>query len=160
MSISWEHIKNICDQCHENTSDLDADLLHTNRTPQVVSNYKKWKEEGSSNILYDCIFNPTPHQPTNQPTNQSNQPNPTVLRLNDFPYNFESGILHYVLWLRPNQKEYRLGSRIGPKLGLWVDNKLKLNHPNYITFVHFRNSPKLRTIDFINHYHVIVRLGR
>lgn len=145
--IRWEYIKDICNICDETQGDLEGDLLNNNRRPEVNIAYEKWKQEGKKKTLVATIFGQTK--------------SPVVVRLNDFPYNFEDNIVHYVVWLRPHQTVYDFEPRMTQELSDWVNQEIKMKEENnIIEVIHFRNSPELRTIDTINHYHALARIGQ
>ena len=139
--ISWKYIDDVCKKCELNQSDFPMDLVN-NRSREVHDNYIKWKREVGENGLFNMLF-------------KNNDV--VVIRKNDFPYNFEEGILHYVIWLRPNQDECSFDSRMEPNLINYAVKQLKKIHGT-IEMVHFRNNSKYRTVYTINHYHVIIRL--
>ena len=135
---SWNFIKKICDYCEKNNVDLPGKSFdHYYRSPEVESKYKQWKNEKHDliNVLFsdDQIIN---------------------VRLNDFPYHFEPGLIHYVVWLNPkhfNMDSDTPESRMSKKVKQYVSRFFK--DKNY---VYFRNEPTYRTISYIPHYHVIV----
>lgn len=66
-------------------------------------------------------------------------------RLNDYPYNFEAGIQHYVLWSETELREDEIQAVIKREL------------PNHETAV-FVNPPVLQSVAAVWHCHVIARL--
>ena len=175
--ITWKHVKEICDECERNNEDLKWDILNNdNRSKEVSMAYTRWKLEGKKELLYNTIFGSTDkdikfdlrsnhedikfdlrsnHEDTHFDINHEN----IVIRLNDFPYNFECGLIHYVVWIRPHQINYKVGPRMDQELLGIVYKEIKTLEPNMIEMVHFRNHENLRTIETIDHYHVIVKIG-
>ncbi|GMH38645.1 hypothetical protein BSKO_06529 [Bryopsis sp. KO-2023] len=71
-------------------------------------------------------------------------PNPTALVINDFPYNFKSGIEHFVLWnVRAMSSEE-------------IDKALEL-HTKKWEVAWFHNPPSLQSIPGLWHIHVVSR---
>ena len=69
------------------------------------------------------------------------------LRLNDFPYNTEDNITHYILWINPkSDKKNTLPVKSIIKLKLKVKN-----------VVYFMNVPKNRSVMEIPHYHIFAK---
>lgn len=132
---SWDFIKLICNHCENHNVDLSGKIFENYyRTPEVKAKYEQWKQENRK--LLDTLFS----------DNQS-----ITIRLNDFPYHFETGIAHYVVWLNPL---FFNPTKIPPRMNKivkdYVNNYFKNNE-----WVHFRNEPNYRTISYIPHYHVI-----
>jgi len=67
-------------------------------------------------------------------------------RLNDFPYNTDETIIHYILWINPKSKSLPVKSIIQLKL------KVK-------KFVYFMNVPKNRSVMEIPHYHIFTKVA-
>jgi hypothetical protein len=64
------------------------------------------------------------------------------LRLNDFPYNMEETISHYILWINPTSKSLPVKSIIQSK---------------FKNFIYFMNVPKNRSVMEIPHYHIFTK---
>ena len=74
---------------------------------------------------------------------------------NDFPYNFESNMKHFCLW------------KIGSEINVGGDNceirseMAKIGYPScklYDTWCYYINPPSLKSIHYIDHAHVIIRV--
>ena len=48
-----------------------------------------------------------------------------ILILNDFPYNLEKSIIHYIAWLRPGQTTYRFEYKLEDDLLTKIKDILK-----------------------------------
>ena len=70
-------------------------------------------------------------------------------RLNDFPYNTEETITHYILWINP--KSYQKTSREVKSI---IRGKVKVKNMNVI---YFMNVPKNRSVMDIPHYHIFTK---
>ena len=139
---SWDFIKEICNYCETYNIDLPEESFnYYYRSPEVDSEYKRWKQEKHN--LLNTLFS----------DNQG-----VSVRPNDFPYHFESGLIHYIVWLNPN---YFDPDKISPRMTKivkdYVTNVFNISSNNY-EWVYFRNSPNNRTISYIPHYHVVVKL--
>jgi hypothetical protein len=141
--ITWDVIQNICDKCETENSDLPIDLNINVRSDDILRKYRDWKLKSSEIDLIKGIF--------------GNNDLDNVILLNDFPYNFEKGIYHYVVWLRPGQTSYNFTSRMDSKLLGIVKDYFSNNSSDNRVIGHFRNNPIIRTINTIDHYHVIVK---
>ena len=134
---SWNFIKEICDHCEKCNIDFPGEKFNNyHRSPMVESEYKQWKEENHD--LISILFS----------DNQF-----ITIRLNDFPYHFEVGLIHYVVWLNPN---YFNESEITPRMTKIVKEYVSRFFKNSV-WVYFRNEPNYRTINYIPHYHVIIK---
>jgi hypothetical protein len=65
-------------------------------------------------------------------------------RLNDFPYNTDETITHYILWINPTSKSLPVKSIIQSKV------KVK-------KYIYFMNIPKNRSVMEIPHYHIFAK---
>lgn len=70
------------------------------------------------------------------------------IALNDFPYFFEEGVLHYILW--------KLEGEILPTDILEIMKELKVRH-EIADYVFFINPPNLKSIPDIYHAHIILK---
>ena len=139
--MTWEFIKEICDRCDRDNSDLPICSIDQTRSDIIENKYKEWKLSVGENYLYDKIF--------------GNNNYDAVLRLNDFPYNFETDIIHYVVWLRPSRNKYKFTPRMDKSLLDKISEQLNNNDINNLDMIHFRNTPNNRTINSIDHYHLL-----
>ena len=141
-NINWDFVKSIFEQ-HKNQN-FPMEVIHKSRKDSVERAYNEWKLKNTETTLYDKIF--------------SNIKEDFVIRLNDFPYNLEENVLHYIVWLNPNQTKYNYNSVIDKNLL----NKIKTvlyNKHEIVDMIYFRNKSIHRTIKTINHYHVLVKVG-
>mmetsp|Transcript_15627 Transcript_15627/g.21424 ORF Transcript_15627/g.21424 Transcript_15627/m.21424 type:complete len:156 (-) Transcript_15627:90-557(-) len=72
-----------------------------------------------------------------------------VLVLNDFPYNFEAGIQHYILW--------KMGGPVTKQNILDSIESLRQSKVNFTDYVYYINPPHLKSIPDIEHAHIIIR---
>lgn len=142
--MTWKFIKDICDKCDLTNSDLPMDVIIKTRKDSTERKYQKWKSKVGEVNLYEKVF--------------GNSDLDVVLRLNDFPYNFESSIVHYVVWLNPSQTKYPFGPRMDQTLLDRVVSDVRLKQANIKGILHYRNAPDNRTIHSINHYHLLVKI--
>lgn len=90
----------------------------------------------------------------------SGKGNKFSLQLNNFPYNLDKGIKHYVLWINPNcENEFKLHSKWNLSLiediickELYRGNKMKFK----LGCIYFQNLEKFRSIQSINHFQVFI----
>lgn len=78
-----------------------------------------------------------------------------VFKENDFPYKFDGNIGHYVIWLNPNCNKKINKRQINKFLS---SNILKLNL-NILDYIIFKNNPINKSVETIEHYHVLLRLN-
>jgi len=71
-----------------------------------------------------------------------------VCALNDFPYYFDDGIQHFILW--------KLGGIITEQEAIDAAMKLRTENPNYIDHVIYINPPHLKSIPEIEHAHILL----
>ena len=145
MSISWSYISEICQQCSINNTDLPIEFNINVRTEQMEQKYKKWKQTVGETNLFNMVF-----------LNASDQK--FILRPNDFPYDFEENIIHYILWFHPKQNKYKYRPRLTKDLEELVYQKLRIVHPNVVSIIHYRNPPSNRSIQSIKHYHILLKI--
>ena len=104
------------------------------RTESVELDYSVYRNSLPNDYNYhEYIFN------ENNTTNY-------VIKLNDFPYNVEDKIVHYVLWLPHINYTHNAIQEI-------INEEFK----GYTKVVWFVNSPELRSIKTIYHVHVFVK---
>ena len=142
--IKWTYIKRLCNECDLYNTDLSPDdVFERTRSVEVIEKYREWKLNTKDSWLYNNLFDDNTEI--------------VQIRENDFPYLFESSVVHYVVWLRPGQEQYQYGPRMDTELLEWVREKIYSDYGN-VDFVHFRNEINLRTVPTIDHYHVVVNL--
>lgn len=141
--MTWKFIKQICDRCDEENVDIHKESI-SHRSDIISKKYSDWKQNAGENGLFDMLFN--------------SDGNNIVIRKNDFPYNFEEGIIHYVVWIHPSQTVYNFTPRMDNILLSYVVKQLNNIHSDIKGIVHFRNSSDNRTINGIAHYHVIIKV--
>ncbi len=141
---TWKFIKQLCDKCEEENIDLPIDSKVNIRKKSVSKKYSEWKQNNNERELYHRLFNDNALD--------------IVLKQNDFPYNFEEGVAHYVVWLKPDQTRYNFYPRIDINLLDYVANELNKIYDNF-ELIHFRNKPNGRTIRTIDHYHILIKIN-
>ena len=86
-----------------------------------------------------------------------------LLTKNDFPYEFEEEVLHYVLWFHPEinndmitkmYKENKLYNLINEEINKIKDNNIKIKIKNKICFL-FENHMQARSVLDIRHFQVL-----
>lgn len=75
--------------------------------------------------------------------------NQIVFTENEFPYNCEEGIRHYIIWISDKYK-YNTAS-----LNEYIKTKIKSN----TSYVFYKNIPANNSITSVDHYHVFVKIG-
>ena len=161
--ITWDTIKKICNDCELNNSDLlSIEGFTKYRSTEVDKLYNQWKEQVGESYLLSQLFNNITVTDRNHDPTISNNNNNYILRINDFPYNFEAGIEHYVLWLNPSRNHNpTFGMSVNkyiytPRMDPTLLDEIKQLFPD-CELVHFRNSSAIRTVNSIDHYHIIVK---
>eukprot|EP00607_Mallomonas_marina_P009264 CAMPEP_0182417826 /NCGR_PEP_ID=MMETSP1167-20130531/2267_1 /TAXON_ID=2988 /ORGANISM="Mallomonas Sp, Strain CCMP3275" /LENGTH=166 /DNA_ID=CAMNT_0024591623 /DNA_START=197 /DNA_END=697 /DNA_ORIENTATION=- len=79
----------------------------------------------------------------------SSSPPITLLAPNDFPYNFEAGILHYIFW--------KLGGVVEKTEIREAASSLMNSVPGAIDFVTYINPPHLKSVPEIEHAHILIK---
>lgn len=69
---------------------------------------------------------------------------------NEFPYNCEKGIQHYVVWISDNFP-YNIN-----KLEGFIEKNLRVKETS-TQYVFYKNIPKNNSIGCVNHYHVFAK---
>ncbi len=129
--ITWEELIGIRTQCFRMKTGIPGILQ---RSPEIQLRYIAYKASFDAQKFAEGLF-----------ANSSNK-----LRLNDFPYNLEPGIEHWVLWVKdPRQWQVELT----PGLVEFLDQHFGVDQ-EWIGLV---NNPENRTVTSIPHYHIFVR---
>ena len=114
--------------------------IELKRTTEINLLYKKYRETIANNSKFDLI-----KYIFNKDLNKL-KPSDWVIKLNDFPYDTEKDIIHYVLWLPSIDYTEKSIQKI-------IDSEFS----DYKNVVWFTNVPKLRSIKNIYHAHVFVK---
>ena len=72
---------------------------------------------------------------------------------NDYPYFVEDGVIHYVLWLRPNTNIAIDTKSIRKVINQYI--LTKFNRP--FDFCFFRNCKEIKSVSEVEHYHVFIK---
>ena len=70
---------------------------------------------------------------------------------NDFPYNCENGVKHYIIWI---SDKYNYNT---DQLEKFIKTKLKVTETE-IPYIFYKNIPKNNSIACVNHYHVFAKV--
>lgn len=70
---------------------------------------------------------------------------------NNFPYNIEDGLLHYVLWIRPGVETSNTTIRS------IIAEKIVRRFKKPYEFTFFKNSDRYKSIPDVEHYHVFIK---
>ncbi|KAI3658939.1 hypothetical protein MP638_006315 [Amoeboaphelidium occidentale] len=131
--MNWQELKQHIDG--ENYDKLQ-------RSPEQESVYSEWRNKmKEQNIAIDVYLKKLMF-PTHKLT--SDEPLSVILRQNDFPYNLEEGILHYVLWANKELSKDQ------------IERYLKFSFPKS-QILWFRNPPTHQTVLSLWHIHVLVK---
>lgn len=77
-----------------------------------------------------------------------------VFKENDFPYKFDCKILHYIIWINPNNKE-----KIKKKgLITYLSKNLNGLDISFTEYILFKNNPINKSVETIEHYHVLIKI--
>ena len=114
------------------------------RTQEVQDNYMRFKSNISDIYahLMESLF-------------KNNED--LVFKKNDFPYKFDcenGNIIHYLIWINPNNKKKINMRKINKFLS---ENILRLDS-NILDYIIFKNNIVNKSVDTIDHYHVLFRL--
>lgn len=141
--ISWFFMKVLCQECDDSNTDFPQHKLIERygkfRDVDTQTMYDIWKSIHKEESIFEFF-----------------EGRAMVLRLNDFPYNFDVGIDHYILWLDPYKLEYPYEARMNKVHLEYTLAELNKIYSNY-EVLHFRNSITDRSINMIPHYHVLVK---
>jgi len=86
MQLSWSNLRQICQSCHIKDVDLPFALK---RSPEVTKRYLLDPFRQDPDRMKNMLFPPgTRHE--------------YLIRLNEYPYDLERGIEHWVFWVRPD----------------------------------------------------------
>lgn len=77
-----------------------------------------------------------------------------VFKENDFPYKFDCKILHFIIWINPNNKKNITKNKLERYLRKNL-NKLDVSFTDYILF---KNNPINKSVETIEHYHVLIKI--
>lgn len=134
--IKWEHISDIL-----KNKEYEK-LIRDEKMSEKYNNYKKTLTDKIENIIHNKYF----HEKKLARRNGYVINDRFVIASNDFPYNFEEGINHYVLWLNPKYN----------KLSLEEVEILCHNLFDFDVYVH-ETPLYLRSIKKIQHYHIFTK---
>ena len=76
-----------------------------------------------------------------------------VMKENDYPYKLPNNIKHYLIWIYPNEKYKYI--EVENFLKKFIENNKDLNIDDYILF---RNNVVNKSIETIEHYHVLFKI--
>ena len=76
-----------------------------------------------------------------------------VIKENDYPYKLPINIKHYLIWIYPNKNYTHI--EVENFLKKFIENNKDLNIDDYILF---RNNIVNKSIETIEHYHVLLKL--
>ena len=135
-------MKSLCDICDRDFCDFPSvEDVPRERLPEVREKYIEWKQNIGETGLFKILFADY---------------RDIVVRKNDFPYYFEEGIEHYVVWLHPEQTKYKYT----PRMDRVMIDEVKTTIGCDYEIIHFRNTPVDRTIGSIEHYHILIRRNK
>ena len=129
--LSWRFLR----QFNEN----NPPTISLGRKKEVEDKYSKFRENvkkkygSTANYLEQTLFSKN---------------EPFILKLNDFPYNTQSNIYHYLLWINPKYNSHFNNKNIKEKLDIFFGK-------NYIFF---KNNTNNMSIKSIIHYHIFIRI--
>lgn len=86
--------------------------------------------------------------------------NPCTISLNQFPYDIENKVKHYLVWVNPNyQGKYRFRIEDFGFVRNWILNKFCNGCEEMLDLhcVYFQNIERLRSVKAIPHLHVFIR---
>jgi len=124
--ITFDNLKESIDENH-------ICKIQMPRKEEVLNNYKKFRENLDYEAFERSIFN-------------VNINSHYVITKNDFPYDIEPNICHYILWLKEDQPLLEIEEII--------NNNFQINLKNLL---YYRNSPENRSIASIVHYHIFYK---
>lgn len=76
-----------------------------------------------------------------------------VIKENDYPYKLPNKIKHYLIWIYPNKNYTHI--EVENFLKKFIENNKDLNIDDYILF---RNNVVNKSIETIEHYHVLFKI--
>lgn len=133
----WDSIKKM----HLNP----PDKYYFKRLPHVESNYQEYilSSKNKYTSLNDMIFSKIFTDGYTE-----NDLNWKLTR-NKFPYHLEENVDHLLLWIHP-KNYYNLNE---------IENiiSFELENSKYEDWIYFKNRKKLRSVDGIEHYHIMAR---
>ncbi len=120
--ISFDDIKELIDKNH-------ICKIQMPRKKEILNNYKKFRETLDYEAFEKIIFN----------SNKSYS-----IRKNDFPYDIEPNISHYILWIKDESLS----------IEDIIFSSFKIDKKENILW--YRNLPENRSIKSIIHYHIFI----
>lgn len=76
-----------------------------------------------------------------------------VFKKNDFPYKFDTNIIHYLIWINPNFKKINKKKIIN-----FLSKKLLELDESVLDYILFKNNIVNKSVECIEHYHVLIRV--
>ena len=76
-----------------------------------------------------------------------------VFKKNDFPYKFDTNIIHYLIWINPIIKKINK-----KKIISFLSKKILELNESVLDYILFRNNIVNKSVEFIEHYHVLIRV--
>lgn len=150
IKMTWEEVKDVI---------IRGDLAILGRSQQQQEEYDAFYNQTKSNWLtiadfllatkfeYEVLEDITSKKKSVNRTNIISQER-LKLAPNDFPYYFEDGIHHFILW--------KLGGIITEHEAVDAAMKLRTHNSKYIDHIIYINPPHLKSIPEIEHAHVLV----
>ena len=117
--ITFSKLKDLVDENH-------ISKIQLKRKPEIMFQYQNYIKTIDYSSFENFIFeNKTDY----------------IIRQNDFPYDLEPNIKHYILWLKDESLDVEI---------ILLENNFIFND----NLIWYRNSPENRSIKNIVHYHI------
>lgn len=128
----WQKLKSVIDPIDN--------MYFFGREEKVIEKYNKHKEtiDNINEYLFKNLFK---------------NGDKIVIKENDYPYKLPNKILHYLIWLHPKEKITH--DQVEFCLKEFLEKNKDLNITDHILFINNRVNKSIETIE---HYHVLLKL--
>lgn len=167
MVLTWIEIKQIInnnDLSKLYRSDIETKRYHDYRKTLALQNKTLLKSIMHDKLIWfqsDIDFWSTRYQDDNEKCeNLFKDSNTYKIILNDFPYDFELGVHHLLIWnkfyipLYKSEKSYEKNENVYDRINKWISSNLNsLGLKEYEWFI---NYPYLQSVKDISHIHLLI----
>ena len=119
----------------------EDNLVKFSRSEETTLKYEKFRQDIPN--IYDYLY-----------SHLFSKGEILVFKKNDFPYKFDSNILHYIIWINPSIKKINKKKIIN-----FLTKKLSELDQSILDYILFKNNIVNKSVESIEHYHVLIKVS-
>ena len=131
---NWNHLKK--------SINPDNNLYKFQRKDEIEQNYKRFRMKITNIFEY-----------LNNELFQDGKK--LVFKKNDFPYDFDDNIIHYLVWINPSIKHLPNKTQ----LKTFIEKEFQNLDRNICDYICFKNNIINKSVETIEHYHVLIKIN-